>query len=251
MKIVGMLRIKNEARWIERCIGSILPICSEIFILDDHSTDGTPEICKAIPKVALFESPFEGLNEVRDKNYLLERVESSQPDWIVAIDGDEMLAPQSVEKLSSMVSDCRTPSISPRILYLWNSEDQVRMDGVYHDFHRESIFRPNGARFIETRNGANFHCGNVPLEQRQRRQVVNDVVLLHFGYMRREDRLRKWEFYNANDPKNRCEGYDSRYPNRRTYPHMVQGDVPEVPADVRLMHAGPLKIRPLAEVLAD
>ena len=66
--------------------------------------------------------------------------------------------------------------------------------------------------------------------------------LNHLGYRDRDDRLRKWEYYNRLDGKNPTEGYDPQYPERGAYPHMIQGDVPEVPADAFLMHAWPLKL---------
>src|SRR6188768_2671630 len=181
MNVVGMLRVKNEARWIERCIGSILPLCERVLVLDDHSTDDTVALCAAMPKVTVFPSPFTGLDEARDKNYLLEFATALNPDWIIAIDGDEMLAPGHQERLEQeMQSNC-FHCLSLRVLYLWDREDQVRTDGVYGDFHRESVFRPNGAIFHGNSNGGNFHCGNVPWGTRQKRHVTS-IPLLHFGY---------------------------------------------------------------------
>lgn len=230
-----MMRIKNEARWIARSIASILPLCDRVFILDDHSTDDTVAICRLFQQVTLFESPHTVLNEAADKNFLLEKVlAEASPDWIVAIDGDEMLAPGTQELLREAMqgpSSC----LSLRILYLWDSETQVRVDGLYGDFHRESVFRPNGSRFESNGNGGNFHCGNVPWANRQKRRVLS-IPLLHFGYMLREDRLRKYEWYRAPDKYPVPEGEDG-------YRHMVIGDV--FPATYKSRHAGPLQLRPL------
>ena len=94
--IIGMLRIRNEARWIERSIGSILPLCERVVVLDDHSTDGTPELCAALPKVTVYESHFEGIDESRDKQWLLEHLGATRGDWILHIDGDEELMAEDV-----------------------------------------------------------------------------------------------------------------------------------------------------------
>lgn len=238
MKIIGMLRVKNEARWIERCLQSILPICDSVIVMDDHSDDDTLYRCQALPKVNAFESPFHGLDEARDKNHMLAIVEREQPDWIVAIDGDEMLASGSLELLQKALKalHSRWPCLSLRVRYLWDREDQVRVDGVYGDFHRESVFRPNGtARFVTAGSGAHFHCGNVPAAIRQKRTVLRDVVLLHFGYLHRKDRERKYAWYNAQDPENLRED---------RYRHMVIGDV--FPADSRFAHGGPLQLEALS-----
>lgn len=229
---IGLLRVKNESRWIQRCISSILPVCDRIFVLDDHSEDETVSFCELFPKVTVFHSPFEGLDESRDKNFLLEKAMEFKPEWIVAIDGDEMLAPDSVEKLSAAMQQDAYPCLSLRVLYLWDREDQVRVDGVYGDFHRESVFRPTGARFESNGNGGNFHCGNVPWALRQKRKVLSDVALLHFGYQHREDRERKYAWYNERDPGNFTED---------EYKHVVIGDL--FPADSHFMHGGPLQLR--------
>ena len=55
--LIGLLRIKNEARWIAHVVQSIQPVCGRILIFDDHSTDGTPEICES-RGCRVFRSPF-------------------------------------------------------------------------------------------------------------------------------------------------------------------------------------------------
>lgn len=234
--ILGLLRVKNEARWIERCVGSILPLCDRVIVLDDHSTDDTREICASLEKTSVIVSPFSGTDEARDKNFLLNIAMHSHPEWIVFIDGDEMLAPGALEIVRAAMTPEAT-CLSLRILYLWNAEDLVRTDRVYGDFHRESIFRPNGSKFSVAAGGANFHCGNVPMEARRGRRVLN-APLLHFGYLHREDRERKYSFYNQKDPDN---GLEDRYR------HVVIGDL--FPAESSFTHAGPLRLEPLSKFL--
>jgi glycosyltransferase involved in cell wall biosynthesis len=231
--IAGMLRVKNEQRWIGRVLESIQPLCDRIFVLDDHSTDETAAICRGIPGVTVFDSPFEGLDESRDKNWLLDKVREVKPAWVVAIDGDEILAHGQQQRLLDAMKGPES-CLSLRILYLWNDWKTVRVDGVYGDFHRESVFRPSDARFSEDGNGVHFHCGNVPMANRRVRRVL-DIPLLHTGYMHREDRERKFAWYNAKDPGNVRED---------SYRHMVIGDI--YPASEKFAHAGPLKLESLA-----
>jgi hypothetical protein len=92
-----------------------------------------------------------------------------------------------------------------------------------------------GYRWATTESGGNFHCCSVP------KQLIGsarkcEVELLHLGYMDREDRKRKYEWYNRMDPNNGGEDH---------YRHMIQGDVPEIPAGEKLLHAGPLQLREL------
>jgi len=239
--MIGLLRVKNEARWIERSIRSIQPICESILVMDDHSTDGTPEICSAIPGVRVFHSPFEGLNECRDKNWLLERfADVCKGDaWVLMIDGDEVLHSSGVEILRAACDRTDCDVFSLRVLYLWNSEAAVRTDGVYGRFRRPSMFRPRNHRFVPSAAAAGFHCGNVPLSLQASARPL-ESALLHFGYMDQADRVRKYHWYRAIDGSNR---------NEDGYRHMVQGDLPEIPATARLRHAGPLFLRPLEGVI--
>lgn len=243
--IVGMMRIKNEARWIERVLRSMLPACERIFVFDDHSTDETVTICQSIPEVVLFHSPFDGLDETRDKNWLLARVatEIRPGDWIVSIDGDEEIAEGGAQEICRLAALPSGPDAYRfQVLYLWDRADQIRVDGIYKRFSRSSMFRYHPGAQFRSSCGGGFHCGNVP---QPRDLGMSTIRLLHYGYMVKEDRIRKWHFYNESDPVNEAEGYSPDFPERRTYPHIVQGDVPEVPAHIKLRHAGPLELRPL------
>lgn len=227
--MIGMLRVKNEARWIERVIGAMLPLCERVCVLDDHSIDGTRALCAAIPGVSVFDSPFFDLDETRDKNYLLGRIDAEWDEWILALDGDEILAPSAVAPIRAALTS-QAVALSMRVRYLWDREDQVRVDGVYGGFRRPSAFRAVGTRFEATSACGNFHCGNVPLAL-QPRALAIDADLLHLGYLHREDRVRKYEWYNRQDPRNQ---------NEDGYRHMVIGDV--FPADSAFRWGGPLRL---------
>ena len=111
-----------------------------------------------------------------------------------------------------------------------------------------------GFKFKTTGSKGNLHCSSIPQEflghakMHGRLVAVNlgqqegdpvpmvfdDTCLLHYGYMLREDRARKFRWYNRVDPGNETEDY---------YRHIVQGDV--VGKDERLKWAGPLVLEPL------
>jgi hypothetical protein len=171
------------------------------------------------------------MQETRDKNWLLDHARRLNGDWAVMIDGDEILLPGYEAELRTMMAGSR--AIALRVLYAWNADGMIRTDGVYGKFRRASIFRVDKCGFEGYSGG--FHCGNAPLALRYD-AVQTDIPLLHLGYRDREDRLRKYAWYNERDPFNDVED---------RYRHMVQGDIPAVPEYARLTHGGPLKLTPL------
>lgn len=348
---VAMLRIRNEERWIAEVIESVMPLCDRIFIMDDHSTDGTLEVCLRYPKVTVFCSPFEGLNEARDKNWLLDQImRECEASWVLCIDGDEVLernGPDIIretiaalkpgirmykrlddDKLRQQIAfqeDLLRRGIDPsgepeldleaahkaivglkgelarrkrpeskyaepvnafalQVAFLWDSRDTVRVDRIYGDFWRPSLFRPfypdpakpddvkiaRELRFMSTPfgktvdgNPPNLHCSSVPQRFIHGRKLC-PARLKHLGYMWRPDRVKKLDYYTSIDWQNRAED---------CYRHMTQGDsvlfselrktlelmnrgilqpddlafLVNTPAEATLVHAGPLKVVPWDE----
>ena len=99
-KITGIYRVKNESRFIEQSLKSVMDICTEIIILDDNSSDDTVEICSSIDKVTeIIKQKELPLNETRDRNYLFEKARKGNPEFILSVDGDEIFMPNASEIL--------------------------------------------------------------------------------------------------------------------------------------------------------
>lgn len=220
-------------------------VCDEVIILDDHSDDGTPEIAERLG-CRVIRSQFQGLDESRDKDALLSEayrllpeneraLGHGSPHWAVMIDGDEEIVSSDAPALLVLMRSTRMASILTRILYLWDSPQSVRVDGVYGRMKRPSAFRLMNAahRFRTTNFGPNLHCSSAP-HANLSSMADGGVRLLHYGYMHREDRVRKYHWYNSIDPNNDFED---------RYRHTVIGDL--FPATSRFRHAGPLRIEAL------
>jgi hypothetical protein len=217
--------------------------------MDDHSADATAEIAKASGAV-VFESPFTGLDEGRDKTWLVEQIakDQEQGSWVLMIDGDEILEQNGEAKIrQAIAARPNARSFRMHVIYLWNDRNTIRTDGVYSHRNRPSLFRLLGnCSFKRTGFAGNLHPGCAPAACYPP-ESTPAANLIHLGYMAQEDRIGKWKYYNSIDPRNVAEGFDPARPEMGSYPHMVQGDVPEVPADARLKHAGPLKLETFSE----
>jgi glycosyltransferase involved in cell wall biosynthesis len=263
-KLFGLLRVKNEARWIQRVIRSIWPVCDEVIVLDDHSTDGTAHLAEdagidwltnpvetLLPKPTagkfrypiVHRSTFSNMDEARDRDVLLQlawEVGARIGDYCLMVDGDEQACREDLPEIEKFVNaglDCGMP----HIIYLWNDEHTVRVDRWYAQMIRPSLFRLTSRDLAFKRTGsgqgANMHCSSAPW-QLLPASIRMPVRLLHYGYMLPEDRVRKYHWYNEKDPGNELED---------RYRHMVIGDL--FPADSVFKWAGPLELKPLKEVL--
>lgn len=227
----------------------MLPLCERVFVFDDSSADGTPEICGRIGDcVTVYRSEFSGLDERRDKQFLLDKImelvpaqnlagDPTSPYWICAFDGDEVLAPGGQSVIKQFCETAPGAAAKLPIRYLWDDREHYRVDGVYEHFARPSLFRlmNRNFRFQSTPWGGNMHCSSIPQELLHHAHVAIDAPLLHLGYMDKADRLRKYEWYNLMDPNNAGEDF---------YRHMVVGDI--FPADSCFRHGGPLQLRAIA-----
>lgn len=229
MNVIGLMRVKNEARWIAESVESLLKVAPQIVVLDDRSDDDTPAILARYKSegVTTLRSKFTGLDEVRDKNLLLDYARLNfKIHWAVMLDGDEVLTRPDV-LLDAMQSSLGRALALP-VRYMWDRADQIRVDGVYRNMSRASAFRPGRDQFASS-GGVNFHCGNVPQAIRGR-ELVN-APLLHYGYLDRADRIRKYRWYNEHDPNNAGED---------RYRHIVIGDLYDPQS--KFMHGGPLEL---------
>lgn len=205
------LRIKNEALHIREVLTQALRLCSRAYVFDDHSTDDTVSICESFgPDVTVFRSPFSGLDEARDKNFLLEKIIRADPEWVLWIDGDEVLESCGPEQIRAWVAQSPTTAVCYlQIAYLWDDPQQVRVDGLFGKFHRQSLFRLRGQpksrlRFQLTGRHGNFHCGNVPVGIVGEHRYL-PVRLKHYGYLTQQQRAAKCAFYMQTDPGNHLE----------------------------------------------
>jgi O-methyltransferase len=238
-RFLGAMRIKNESSFIHEALTQALRLCRRVLVFDDHSTDNTVAICESFgDAVTVFRSPFEGLDEARDKNFLLGKIAELDPEFVFWIDGDEVLEYDGPEQIYAAVAAApRAAAWYLRIAYLWDHPEQVRVDGLFGNFRRLSLFRFRGQpvarlKFHVTGYGGNFHCGNVPsgLVGEHRELTVR---LKHYGCMTQAQRLAKHAFYTSRDPGNQLED---------NYRHLI--GVPGA------RHApGPVKLMPWVEAM--
>ena len=215
-RIIAMLRIKNEEDWIISTLEKASPLVAGFIILDDGSTDRTQELCKSFPKVLRYVYQNEPVkDEARDKDKLLDMALDEDPDWILALDGDELLEDAASSIILREIVACpqQVTALGFNFLYMWNDHDKYRVDGKYQNLRHPRLFKvkglgidPRKLKFKTTDHGANFHCGSIPANLPGEVRYI-DLNVKHYGYFERQQRERKKAFYVRNDPDNAAKGY--------------------------------------------
>ena len=90
-KIALSMIVKNESKYIRMCLESVKDIVDEIVIVDTGSTDSTKAICKQYTDKIYDFKWNDNFSDAR--NFALSKV-SKDMDWILRLDGDEVLPPQ-------------------------------------------------------------------------------------------------------------------------------------------------------------
>lgn len=199
-KIICLMRIKNEEKWIAAVLRRASGAADEILILDDGSTDQTPDIYKTFSNVQYryYDRPSD---ENRDRQELLNWAIEREADWVLWLNGDEVLEECAGGTMRREISniDPRNPQYTYfylNFLYFWNDPDYYRYDSNY-----KSIWQP---RLMTTwgqekdllcigptahRDGE-FHFGVMPYNLKGMGKAI-DVRVKYYGYLNPEMRERK------------------------------------------------------------
>ncbi len=94
----GVVITRNEADRIARCIGSLLPVCREVIVLDSGSSDDTVAIARSLGARVEHQ---QWLGFAAQKNAVIAL--ASQP-WVLLLDADEWLEPPAQNAVHRLFS---------------------------------------------------------------------------------------------------------------------------------------------------
>ncbi|MCY0869174.1 MAG: glycosyltransferase family 2 protein, partial [Firmicutes bacterium] len=134
-KLTAMMQVRNEAdRYLREVLDDLSEYVDEIVIVDDASTDDTVQICRSYPKIVALErstASLYGVNEAVLKRRLFTRTAATAPDWILAIDADELFEPRAHTRLREMINQTHTDWYSFRFFHFWRSRTHYRVDKLW------------------------------------------------------------------------------------------------------------------------
>lgn len=201
-RLVAMMPVRNEAkRYIHHVLEELSEYVDHVVVLDDASTDATPDICRSFPKVIVHQNPEPEftVNESRLRSRLWQFTVETNPDWILAIDADEVFEERMKHEIDTLIDQHDYDAVEFRLFDFWNGTTHVRVDGGWNPWaKRVRMLVRYDADKSYSWPGRRLHCGRLPLELRGMLTVYqSDIRLKHFGWARPEDVRHKYDRYRS------------------------------------------------------
>lgn len=204
MKLIAILRVKDEILHIEKCLSRLTELVDEIVILDNGSTDGTLEMYSNFTKVVEIIHTV-GFDEGRDKIMLHEAAKKRKPDWILWLDGDEVFEPALNRSVLEGYMSSSFTLVSFRMNHFWLSTKKFRVDGNFYAYTLAPMPRMwknlQGTYFSDKK----IHNGGI--RGLKGKSKVSIYRILHYGYTDKHKVDSKVKLYENVD-KNGSRTYD-------------------------------------------
>lgn len=91
-KIIGIVFVRNEDRFVERAVTNAAGFCDEVLLVDRRSTDETPSILRRLAEADPGKFRFFEVDHPRESHDLLKPYVGGNY-WVFAVDGDEIYDP--------------------------------------------------------------------------------------------------------------------------------------------------------------
>jgi len=212
-RIIGSMIVGNEnGRYMSRVILDLFKrdLIDEMVVVCDNSNKETIEELERLKKylpITIYEHKFKLFGKA--ENLLRERAISyaisKNPFGIIPIDADEFFDEELTRGgILRMLEEGIAYDFV--LAHYWGDEKSVRVDGAFGHQKNIRLFRycPEYSQKFFDRN---LHCGSGPIYTYQNRKET-DLILKHFGYIKKKDVDDKKKRQLEHDPKMLLENPD-------------------------------------------
>lgn len=98
MKIVGIMLVRNEDRFVEWSLRNAIDFCDEFLVCDHMSTDESPAVLEKLQKEFGSKLEVKRCRKSGDSHAMIERYAGTNT-WIFGVDGDEIYDPAGLARM--------------------------------------------------------------------------------------------------------------------------------------------------------
>lgn len=215
MRIVGFMVVgPNEAdRYLEASLKELKRLCDDAVIVGNNTDPKTEALIKQYGFWFYRDDREWGFKQPAIKTDLLKRIAHLQPDWIIALDSDEVFAPEFTRAEAERLTTLDEVAFYFMIVNLYNDREHFAHDVGIQRFWNVRMYKFMPEYGLEFQKKA-LHCGLAPPIAYQYAWHAPFYVE-HYGLMTAEDRARKVERYATFDPS-------ARYKSRAYYDDLAR-----------------------------
>ncbi len=161
--------VKNEERFLEDCLKSVADVADQIVIVDTGSLDSTPDIARKYNAEIYNFKWVDDFSAARN-----ESIRHATGDWILWMDADERLDPESKTHLKSLLK----PESGP-VLYKVQIYNQMRQKDNIHISSAHRLFNNHKGIEFSGRIHEQISPSAAKLGGEERN---SDIIFHHLGY---------------------------------------------------------------------
>lgn len=198
MRIIGIMVCGPHEKYLKKSLDEFKRLCDDAIIATNNADDDTKALINEYGYRHYEDNREWGKYQPDIKTDLLTKAGELKPDWIIAIDADEVFAPEFTREEAERLANTGEIAYYFLVVNLYNDEQ--------HFAHSKGIQRFWNIRFYKyaPEYGLQFlkkalHCGlGPPIAYKYGWHAP--YYLLHYGLMLPEDRARKQARYQKYDP---------------------------------------------------